>query len=327
MGDGTNRVRRVARGFLVYAIIILVTAGASEIVLRIRDPFTLRILLSEKNLSYRYDAELGWFPIPNSVTQVTATRTIEARHNSLGLRDVELGETSKSSILFLGDSFVWGYDVEADERFTDILQRDLPKKRIVNAGISGYGTDQEYLLLKRLWDRIRPSVVVLVFCTNNDRLDNSTNQRYFGYYKPYYVIAPDGSGEFKGYPVPISKNYSVNNSWVAKNVLLARLAFLVYFAVAHPEVQVPDPTEHLIGMMKQFVEAHGAKFVVGLQHPDPPLEASLRAQGIRYTSFEGASHYPENGEHWTPEGHVQIAARLSKFLAETGILSMDEASR
>jgi hypothetical protein len=27
-----------------------------------------------------------------------------------------------------------------------------------------FGTDQEYLLLKRLWPRVKPAVVVLVFC-------------------------------------------------------------------------------------------------------------------------------------------------------------------
>ena len=60
-------------------------------------------------------------------------------------------------------SFVWGLDSQAEERFTDLLKPKLPDYKIMAAGVSGYGTDQEYLLLKRLWPKIKPSVVVLIF--------------------------------------------------------------------------------------------------------------------------------------------------------------------
>ena len=179
--------------------------------------------------------------------------------------------------------------------------------------------------MKRLWTHIRPGVVVLIF--DNDHLDNTTNQVYGGYYKPYYVLAPDGGGEFKGIPVPKSRHYLFTESWLARNSLLARLPVLVFLAPAHPEIHVPDPTEHLIAMMRQFVEANGARFLVGLQDREPELEAFLRAQGIPYTSFEDAPHYPAYGEHWTPEGHALVAARLRALFAGTGLLSSDNAKQ
>ena len=49
--------------------------------------------------------------------------------------------------------------------------------RFSAAGVSGYGTDQEYLLLKKLWPQVKPAVVVLIFGTDNDRLDNSRSRR------------------------------------------------------------------------------------------------------------------------------------------------------
>jgi len=312
---------------LLYAAIVVMTLGTCEVILRLYDPEVLRIELDERNLLYRYDSELGWFPVPNSFAQYTATRTVVVRHNSLGLRDREYGDIAKETFLFLGDSFVWGYDVEANERFTDILQRDLPTERIVNGGVSGYGTDQEYLLMKRLWTHIRPSVVVLIFDFDNDDDFNTSNQVYAGYYKPYYVLAPDGGGEFKGIPVPKSRRYFFTESWLARNSLLARLAVSVFVALAHPEIHVPDPTEHLIAMMRQFVEANGARFLVGLEHRGPKLEAFLRAQGIPYTSFDDAPHYPAHGEHWTPEGHALVATRLRALFAGTGLLSPDNAKQ
>ena len=88
---------------------------------------------------------------------------------------------------------MWGLDAEANERFTELLKPKIPDYKILAAGVSGYGTDQEYLLLKRLWPKVKPAVVVLIFCTQNDRLDNSTNIRYEGYLKPYFETAADGS--------------------------------------------------------------------------------------------------------------------------------------
>jgi lysophospholipase L1-like esterase len=52
-------------------------------------------------------------------------------------------------IVFLGDSFVWGLDSEADERFTELLKAKLPDYKVLVA-VAGFGTDQEYLLPKRL---------------------------------------------------------------------------------------------------------------------------------------------------------------------------------
>ena len=105
----------------------------------------------------------------------------------MGLRDEEFSLDAKPTTMFLGDSFVWGLDSEANERFTELLKPAVFDYKILAAGISGYGTDREYLLLKRLWSKVRPAVVVLIFCTDNDRLDNATNIRYDNYYKPYFA--------------------------------------------------------------------------------------------------------------------------------------------
>lgn len=97
----------------------MATLAALEILLRVADFRELREGVDERSLSYRYDAELGWFPVPNSKLVATNARTFHAQHNSLGLRDVELAADARPTIMFLGHSFVWGLDAEADERFSD----------------------------------------------------------------------------------------------------------------------------------------------------------------------------------------------------------------
>ena len=300
----------------------IATLAVLEIFLRVADLRELRQGVSERSLSYRYDAELGWSPIPSSTSTVTNARTIHVQHNSLGLRDIEFSPDGRPTIMFLGDSFVWGLDAEADERFTDLLRPRIPGYKIVAAGVSGYGTDQEYLLLQRLWPNVKPAVVVLIFCSQNDRLDNSTNIRYEGYQKPYFATAADGSLVLSGQPVPKSRQQYFQEDWWVRNLWLARLVADVYVMLRHPLLNVPDPTERLVSKIRDFVEANGARFLVGLQYRDDRLIRHLEANRIPFVNFEGAGFYPGEGAgaHWTPEGHKVVAERVLGLLTDNGVV-------
>jgi lysophospholipase L1-like esterase len=80
-------------------------------------------------------------------------------------------------VLFLGDSFTWGWGVGQGEVFSDRLQRRLPPGvAVYNRGVNGYGTAQEYLLLQReLCERSYDAVALLFFF--NDVGDNVNPKR------------------------------------------------------------------------------------------------------------------------------------------------------
>jgi hypothetical protein len=321
-----GRLREFLRSAGISLLMTIVTLAVLEVVLRISDFRELREGVSERSLSYQYDSELGWAPIPNSKSVVTNARTIHAKHNSLGLRDEEFSLDAKPTIVFLGDSFVWGLDAEAGERFTDLLKPEIPDYKILAAGVSGYGTDQEYLLLKRLWPKVKPAVVVLIFCTQNDRLDNSTNIRYEGYQKPYFETASDGSLSLKGQPVPISRLQNIKENWLVRNLWLARLVTSVYVRLKHPLLFVPDPTEQLVGKIRELVQASGARFLVGIQYRDENLIRYLQSSRIPFVSLDGAPFYQGSaaGGHWTPEGQKFVADRILGLLAENNIVQTGE---
>jgi hypothetical protein len=231
-------------------------------------------------------------------------------------------------MLFIGDSFVWGVDAEANERFTDLLRSRLSSTAIVNAGVSGYGTDQEYLLLQRIWPTFQPAVVVLIFCTANDRLDNGTNVRYDGYQKPYFATATDGTLMLRGQPVPKSRQLYIKQDWLVRHLWLARVVAFAYVEIRHPQVYVPDPTERIVSKIREFVEAHGARLIVGLQFGDDKLSQHLRAERIPFVAFNGAEAYSDlYGAHWTPAGHRLVAERLLGLLSENSIVQLDNVSR
>ena len=321
-----ERLRHVLRTALRVYLVLLVTAVLAEIALRAFDPRNLREDRSERSLTYDYDPELGWAPVPLSSSSITNERTVEVRHNSLGLRDIEFARDGRPSILFLGDSIVWGVDAEASERFTDLLRNRIASHSIVNAGVSAYGTDQEYLWLKRLWPKIEPAVVVLIFCTLNDRLDNTTNVRYGTTRKPWFAAEAEGALVPRGQPVPRSLQLYIRENWLVRHVRLVRFFVGGYVEIRYRQVQVPDPTERLVAQIRDFVAARGAKLLVALQLGDAEFGRYLEAEKIPYVSLGGAEAYPATtGAHWTREGHKVVAERIMGLLRENGIVGAGDA--
>jgi hypothetical protein len=325
----STRAREIFLSVCVSLGVTLATLVVLEVVLRVADFAELRDTLSAQSFSYDYDPELGWMPQPLSSGTMTTFRTTHYQTNSLGLRDDEFTLDAKPTIMVLGDSFVWGLDSEANERFTELLKPEIPDHKILAAGVAGFGTDQEYVLLKRLWPKVKPAAVVLIFCAQNDREDNVANRRYFFYYKPYFATRPDGSVELAGQPVPKSHLLYYKDNWLVRNLWLARLATDVYVHLRYPPLTVPDPTEKIIAKMREFVEGNGAKFLVGIQYHDEKLAAYLKANGIPFVGLEGAAFYTQGGwgPHWTPEGQRTVADRIFGLLSENHVIDARASSQ
>jgi len=313
---------------LVYVAICFVTLAICEVMLRVLD---IRYLRDEARpgdeQSFRFDPELGWAGIPNSAVTIVGSRPFFVNHNSLGVRDIEPGPPREPTILFIGDSFTWGYDAEADQMFSHLLRQRMPRHRLVNAGVPAFGTDQELMFLQRIWNAAQPNVVVLMFCVDNDHLDNSTNVRNDGMYKPYYVRAENGQWDLRGLPIPAWRRLYFNKYWLGRNLYVARLAVSAYLAARHPRLFFPDPTEYLIGRMREYVESRGVKFMAALNQRDAQLEAYLTAQGIPFALLDDAERFTSHGNHWTANGHELVANRIQELLSRTGVVSPNDIAR
>jgi lysophospholipase L1-like esterase len=104
--------------------------------------------------------------------------------NAIGLRDRERTPTPEPGIqrvLFVGDSVVFGAGVEAADRMSDRLEAALgPAVEVVNAGVSGWGTGQEYLWFVHQGLALEPHVVVLGLCMLNDVINVMLPHELFG---------------------------------------------------------------------------------------------------------------------------------------------------
>jgi len=293
---------------------LLIASGLAEVGLRLFFRRDFAVFQDERDLMYRYDKALGWFPIPLSRCYLCASRPITIEHNSEGFRGPERAQNEKPTVVFLGDSFVWGYDVEAAERFTDKLQLRHPEWNIYNFGVSGYGTDQEYLLLQQHFDAYKPRVVFLMFCVETDHDDNSSNMRYGGYYKPYCTITGTHL-QLNGVPVPRGERaWIVDHQFLAHSFLM-RLLVRARLKLTAPKVlHNPDPTGALIRDLQKYVQSKGAVFVMGLTKANPRLEEFLQFFKIPYVDLSTSLRYPAFGNHWTPEGHTFVCDKIEQFL-------------
>jgi hypothetical protein len=73
----------------------------------------------------------------------------------------------------------------------------------------------------------------------------------------------------------------MKEDWWVRHSWLIRLANAVYLKLRHPALRVPDPTERLIDKIREFAEANGAKFLVGLA--SQRCRADPASRGESYT--------------------------------------------
>ena len=104
--------------------------------------------------------------------------SIDVRTNANGFRDDirEVPVSGVTKVLFLGDSYVFGYGLNVDERMDTALRALAAHAEhhieTINWGVPGWGTRHQMLYAVNHLESARPEVLVLVFCNNdpaNDR--------------------------------------------------------------------------------------------------------------------------------------------------------------
>src|SRR6266404_3470371 len=174
---------RLAAVLISFAIVALLV----EVALRLLAPH-LGVAVDEKSRFYRFDHELGWAPIENITWGEKGDDFVH--QNQFGLRgpdDMQLKRTSgEKRTLVLGDSYVWGVGVSQEELFTTAEVHGT-NNELINCGVSGYGTDQEYLFYLRTGQKFDVDQVVVAFTLYND-VENNLAPKQYSYLKPYFTL-------------------------------------------------------------------------------------------------------------------------------------------
>jgi hypothetical protein len=150
----------------------------------------------------RPDRELGWSFRPGVSGWSSHENTAHMRINRFGFRGGDWPDEPAADsfrIAVIGDSFADSSNLPEDKSLPSTIGQTLSacpafanrRVEVLNFGVSGYGTAQQYLLLQRRVARLHPQAVLLAFYAGNDVADNS---RALSMVKtePYFIEQPSG---------------------------------------------------------------------------------------------------------------------------------------
>lgn len=286
----------------------------------------------------QYDPLLGWVPSPNGKHtwrggwSASCDRDQLRRNGTLGEHQLLLDPP----LLAVGDSSAFGDEVEDDETWPAHLEQQL-QRRVLNAGVGGYGIDQAVLRAERLLPRFHvPIIVISIVSDDVTRTAFSFRNRW----KPYFSLE---GGTLSLTPPPDPQVPLPESRWIvaAGHSHLARFVLRrfpetwnrsTHRRVHQDERQVSG---RLLARLNEFAEENGAKllvvFIVGgdgdVQH-FPDLLDRARASGVttldltdellewtrdpaaRERMFQPHYHLSSEGNAWAAE---RIAGRLREL--------------
>lgn len=331
---------------LAALIFLIATFEGGTRLLGLRFPSLKQDRPSDRSL-WVYDATKGWFHAPGAKgrSDMGGPDRGDLRINALGLRGREMSRAKRAGtrrVLVFGDSFVFGVGVDDEHLFTTHLQRLLgPDVEVVNMGVSGYSTDQEYVLFQDVGADLDPDLVILVVC-DNDFQGNTEDLAYERYYKPYFELDSGGRLTLRGSPVPRLSRSQRARLWLAEesnlwNFFRSRAPMLPLlkpvldaFHVGVPRTSGADPiaiTLALVAAIRSLADQEGAGLLlVNTGHRGEKTELfqalrpRLRTAGIRFLGLEGnlgeaRRQRPErrwdfgHDSHWNVDSH-RLAAEV-----------------
>jgi hypothetical protein len=145
----------------------------------------------------RLDAELGWRATENyaetliGITKGGRTYSVHRSQHRYGFRHFGDLNSPKPKLLVIGDSFTQASAVSDTKTYAALISRLLGME-LFAYGTGGYGTLQEYLILDRYFDEIKPALILWQFCindfiNNDNELEQNSTMNNNGLTRPYWI--------------------------------------------------------------------------------------------------------------------------------------------
>ena len=240
------------------------------------------------------------------------------RFNRFGFRGPDWSlspDPHRRRMILLGDSFAFGWGVEENETFAELLNRARPDWQILNLGVSGFGTLQEWKFLQRYGPLLHPQDVIVAFNTGDPEADC--------YSVPHFPI------QIQLPPAP-KKHWSYLFAFVKDR--LDKSPKYNYWE--HVDPKALPCCEGYFGSIKNWCDEHHAQlhviYIPVKDEMDAFVLAGYRKDMTEFWSRDGidwldvtpdlqhqpvpSAAYFQVDDHMTPKGHSVVAAALLKHL-------------
>jgi len=186
----------------------------------------------------------GWVLQPGAIYRnYLPEASARVAYSSAGWRDVEHTKEKPDGvfrILVLGDSFMEAYSVDLKDTFhkrvEDIVRKSGVNAELINMGVGGYGTLQEYLVFRQEGIVYSPDIVLLGFYVSNDVTNNSmeleamlVDDKSAIHSRPFLdsnntpewtIVSVDIEGARRRYEEAQSRNYPLGQTMARRSALL-----------------------------------------------------------------------------------------------------------
>lgn len=276
----------------------------------------------------RPDALTIWRYRPDiSLTYRMPEFEMEIRTNDIGLREGPIAPAADgvATVLFIGDSFTFGWGVAEAERYSEVLARRAAESRpgtrlrIVNAGHWMYTFDQQLVLMKEMIERYKPAVVVQGFywmhvrTLFNHRLVRAADGSLQAVEDPKIVVNDRGLLKFR-------------SDWLERPPLNSQLVALVARWLLNRDLR--ERAGDTVDFMRPGSTRDEALWTLTDQLIGETIR-TLRTAGIAYVPFLIPTSVEVGGTQWThvnwlgatPPTGVDLGlpeARLSGMFARNG---------
>jgi hypothetical protein len=345
-----NKITKVARRFRYIGFLIIITPLLCEGVVRVYSWLSFPKMM-------RINESYGWYHATDSqkvfITEGEKALIVQNRLGHRGPNYRPQPALGKKRVLVLGDSFTEGSHVGEDELFTNIIANNYSNLEVMNAGIGGWSTVQEYLYLRDAGLKLHPDLVLLMFF-ENDLVENCLSFYPSIGPRPYALMqngqleinekpSPD---EWRKYALPLPFALQLNQYSLAYNFF----NFRVYQRIRAPylrqleyeDVKKTDsyPTMEIEKMilrkMHKPLKEKGILFAIGLiptkldvqkglSEIHAPLISFCNEENIPCLSLvnplkleyvKGNKPYFEIDIHWNRVGHRVAAEVLGKYIQQ-----------
>jgi hypothetical protein len=292
---GSGVAKRVIQRLLVVVISLAATVLVLEAAFRIISP-------SEHIPQREYDAYLGWRGRPNLDCKLTERHfSISISQNEQGFRDRNRAwekQEGLARVLFVGDSYTWGWAVEQDAIFTHVLEQRFLRQgwpvEVINTGVGGYSTDQILLYLLREGFWYSPDVVVYQVAAN-DIPGNTLGVSEGVYSKPFFRLEETGDLTLQACPVAPFTPEQRLTYWVSRH---SRLAYFIKHRL-HVSLLFrrgkEAPREESVQPAADAPGDYAFELFCALTHK---IDQECRQRGVRFVALFDFDLGPQRWEYW-----------------------------
>jgi hypothetical protein len=328
----TGRRRKAASRVAQGVALLAATCLALEVLVRISIPQPEAIRWHKPDERYGHVMRRDFhqrYPFPGT------DFVMDVQTNAAGLRDEELSTKSPdtTTIVLAGDSFMFGYAVNIEDRVDTSLRSLLgPAYRVINTGTVAWGTLQETAYLRDHFETFEPDIIVLAFCGNDPDDDRVFLSRRVSFDASTFP----GKALLRRYSHAFRLATHRFAAWRHDRDVQRRLrgeSKDAGEATLDPQTFKPRLPRDLADSMCHLQQFHedflsfnpGGKVVLIATMPtDEAISAQLarldNGSSLRYLDLSGVAQTLGDGirqpfdGHWSPAMHRAVAEQLGQFI-------------